>query len=234
MKYKEFTDLDPLLDDFKNCNYVFASAFEENEMINSPIKNALELGVYSLKRVREHEYDLLGQSTKTLYILHKYFPQLTKVISLDVDDCNDTIDRCCKWIKDRGLQVPDINFLQCRSLDFEIEKHFPLGVDFIFLDTSHDDSFPEKIGYKDSGGAGMTYREISYFAPHLSRNGRLFIHDTNNYYVEKSYGNNTAGAIERFITENVGYYSLEHSPNQHGLGEIIRKDSDLYARRKLN
>lgn len=214
----------PTLTDFLNDQLIFWDAFEQNKKINEPIKNILELGVYRIHG--EPNSKLPGQSTKTLMILSNFHP-IDKYISLDIDDCRKTIEMCKNWVEKRGCKVENHKFVQCNSINFDIKKEFPNGLDLIFLDTNHDDNYPEKIGFKNSGGAGMTHKEICYYAPHLNKNGRLFIHDTNHFYVEKKYGYNTSGAIEKFIDENPEFDFREHNSNKHGLGEIFRKDSDI-------
>jgi len=215
-------DIIPTLTDFIDNQLVFWNAFEENKVLNCPIKNVLELGVYRLDYDKKSLFP--GQSTKTLMALSQKY-NIDKFVSLDIDDCSITIDNCKKWLLQYGFVPQNHSFIQCNSVHFDIIKEFPNGIDFIFLDTNHDDNFPERIGYKDAGGAGMTYKEISYYAPHLSINGRLFIHDTKTYYVEKAYGVNTDGAIEKFINENSEFDFHEHNTNIYGLGEIFRKDS---------
>lgn len=212
----------PTLTDFLHDQIVFWDAFEQNKQLGIPIKNVLELGVYRLPG--EPNSELPGQSTKTLMIL-SHFYGLDKFISLDIDDCSSTINNCKKWCEKRGINVKNHQFVQSNSVHLDVKKYFPNGVDFIFLDTNHDDDYPDKIGYKGAGGAGMTFKEICYYAPHLSENGRLFLHDTKNIYVEKGYGLNTGGAVERFITENPEYGFYEHNTNIHGLGQIYRKGS---------
>lgn len=215
----------PTLTDFKENQIVFWRAFDQNRDFGTPIKNVLELGVYRLPG--EPHSDFPGQSTKTLMILNHFYP-LDKFISLDIDDCTSTINNCKKWLHNRGItEVKNHSFVQQNSVEFKVEEHYPDGVDLIFLDTNHDDNYPEKIGYPDSGGAGMTYREICHYAKHLSRNGRMFLHDTHHYYVPKQKGWNTSGAIELFIEENSEFGFHEHDSNNHGLGEIYRLDSDV-------
>lgn len=216
----------PTLTDFLGNQLVFWDAFKKNEEFGTPIKNVLELGVYRLPGEPNSNYP--GQSTKTLMILGAFY-KLDKFVSLDIDDCRSTIEHCKKWCKARDIDVDVHNFVQSNSIHFNVLTEFSNGVDLIFLDTNHDDLYPEKLGYKGSGGAGMTYREICHYAPHLSENGRLFVHDTKHFYVEQAYGVNTAGAIERFIAENPNYGFYEHNTNVHGLGQIYRKGSKVEA-----
>lgn len=218
-------DILPTLTDFKNCQFVFSRAFEQNKSLGTSIKTILELGVFRL--FGGEISDLPGQSTKTLMILSDYY-NVDKFVSVDIDDCTSTIDSCVSWVNKRGISVTNHKFVQCNSLDFDVQREFPNEIDFIFLDTCHDDNYPELLGYDSSVcGAGTTYKEICYYTKHLSKNGRMFIHDTNNFYVEKTYGLNTDGAIIRFLAENDNFVFHEHMPNEHGLGELIRKDSDV-------
>lgn len=215
----ELDRLKPTLTDFRGCERVFYEYFKQNKP-----QNILELGVYNISGVEEKDIDLPGQSTKTLFILHKYFP-VKKYVSLDIDDCLSTITRCKQWLRENNLHsVPDHQFVQCNSLDFKHSNYFDGLVDFIFLDTNHDDSYPIKLGYAGSGGGGMTYKEISHIAPMLSRTGSIFLHDTKNRYVEPKYGYNVDGAVERFLHENSGWMFIEHNPNDNGLGELKRKN----------
>lgn len=208
-------DIIPTLTDFLNDQLIFWEACK-----NNTVKTVLELGVYRLPGEPNSLFP--GQSTKTLMILSDYY-NFDKFISLDIDDCTSTINNCKKWCNERGVNVKNHKFVQSNSLHFDVKKEFPNGVDLIFLDTNHDDTYPEKIGYQNSGGAGMTYREICHYAKHLSKNGKMFLHDTNNYYVPRAYGMNTEGAIQRFIDENKEFGFKEHNSNVHGLGEIFRK-----------
>jgi hypothetical protein len=217
-------DIIPTLTDMKNGQLVFWKAFDQNKSFGTPIKTVLELGIMRLKPSVPHEKP--GQSTKTLISLGAFYG-MDKYVSLDIDNCRCAINFCTKWCKDRGAEVSCHKFVQSNSLEFDVTKEFPNGVDFIFLDTNHDDNYPERIGYPNSGGAGMTYREICYYARHLTKNGRMFVHDTQSHYVPKEYGVNTDGAVTRFIDENSNYLFREHMPNRIGLGEIYRKDSDV-------
>lgn len=210
----------PTLTDFRNNQIVFWNRFEELKNAGTPILNVLELGVYRLPG--DEESHLPGQSTKTLMALSGPYG-VRRHISLDIDDCRKTIERCKKWLAQRGFEAHNHEFVQSNSIHLDVKAHFPDGVDFIFLDTNHDDIYPETLGYKDSGGKGMTFKEISHYAPHLSAHGSLFLHDTKNFYAGKEYGVNTAGAVERFINENPDFYFTEHNTNVHGLGEIRRK-----------
>jgi len=223
-----WNELEQTLTDFKGGNEVFEKIFQINRELGAPIKTILELGVYRIKEEPKSDYP--GQSLKTLLILGNFYKDVEKHISLDIDDCKSTVERCKKWVKKQGLKVHNHKFVQENSVKFNVEKEFPKGIDFIFLDTNHDDTYPEKIGYENSGGAGMTYREICYYAPHITENGHLFMHDTKNYYAERKYGYNTEGAIQKFLDENEGFVFVEHNPNENGLGELIRKDSSLHQK----
>ena len=224
--YFEFIHLKKVLSNFKNCESIFAQAFEHNQELGFPIRTVLELGVYRLPSNSEPFEYFPGQSTKTLFILHKYF-NFEKMVSLDIDDCHGTIQDCKEWCQKLGVPIPPHKFIQSNSIHYNVAVDFPNGVDLIFLDTNHDDDYPEKLGYPSSGGAGMTYQEICHFAPQISRNGQLFLHDTKKFFVEKRYGWNTIGAVERFICENSDFIFIEHNANENGLGQIIRKDSDI-------
>lgn len=222
---KLFTeDIVPTLTDFSKNQFVFWNAFKKNISYKTPIKNVLELGIMRIKP--SVKKDLPGQSLKTLLILGSVY-NVDKHISLDIDDCRNTVEFCKKWVLARGVQPKNHKFVQSNSMDFNVLREFPAGVDLIFLDTNHDDTYPEKLGYKNSGGAGMTYKEICYYAKHLTRNGRLYLHDTKNYYVPRGYGVNTEGAVQRFLDENKNFGFYEHNTNNNGLGEIFRKDSDV-------
>ena len=224
------TDILPTLTDFKGGQLVFWDVFDQNDGLNTPMKNVLELGIMTLKNGAPP--NLPGQSTKTLMALCDFY-NADKHISLDIDDCMDTIQRCAGWVKSRGVVPRGHKFVKSNSMHFDVKKEFPNGVDLIFLDTNHDDNYPMKKlshrsqGHANSGGAGMTYKEICHYAPHLTKNGRLFLHDTMNFYVPKGYGVNTAGAIEKFLDTHSGYAFKEHRPNNNGLGELYRKDSDV-------
>jgi hypothetical protein len=224
------TDMLPTLTDFKGGQLVFWDVFRQNEKLGTPVKNVLELGIMTLKNGAPA--DLPGQSTKTLMALCDFY-KANKHVSLDIDDCTDTTQRCARWVGSRGVSVRGHKFVKSNSIHFNVKSEFPNGVDLIFLDTNHDDNYPMKKlshrpkGHVDAGGAGMTYREICYYAPHLTRNGRLFLHDTMNHYVPKGYGVNTDGAVEKFLDTHKGYAFKEHAPNNNGLGEIYRKDSDV-------
>lgn len=219
-------DIVPTLTDMTNNQYAFWDAFKYENENGTPIKNILELGVMRLMP-GAFSNDLPGQTTKMfMALLHEY--KADKHISLDLDkECKKTIEHCKKWMLERGLKVTKHEFVVCNSVEFNAKHYFPKGVDLILLDTNHDDLYPEKtLGFKGTGGAGMTYKEICYYAPHLSPNGRLFLHDTQMFYVPKGYGVNTQGAIERFLDENPGFGFHEHNKNDIGLGEIFRKDSN--------
>ncbi len=220
-------DIIPTLTDFLHNQMVFWEAFKQNESVGSPIKKVMELGVY---RIHGEPHSLLpGQSTKTLMALGDYY-NVDKFISLDIDDCSSTIELCRKWLEQCGGKLSNHQFVQCNSMHFDVYGSFPNGIDCLFLDTNHDDLYPEKIGFPGSGGAGMTYKEICFYAKHLSPNGRLFLHDTFNDYVETNLelGYNTNGAVYRFIKENNDEFAFyEHNTNRNGLGEIYRKNSAI-------
>lgn len=238
-------DLAKTFTDFAGNQFAFADAFVRNTECGTPIRNMLELGIN--KPRGGFPLAIYGQSTKTLLVLGTMFFADT-LVSLDIDDCKVTTDFCYAWAEEHlAPHVPRVEtvgslwksphhrFVQANSLDFTPEQYFVppgqvfAGLDLIFLDTNHDDSFPEsKLGYKNSGGAGMTYKEICHYAPFLSRNGRLFLHDTKHYYVPRGYGVNTEGAIQRFIDENKDFKFREHDTNAHGLGEIVRADADVW------
>jgi len=220
-------ELLPTLTDFVHNQHVFRKAFEQANQVGMPIKNVLELGVYRLKG--EPSSPFPGQSTKTLMILTDVFP-VDRFISLDIDDCRATIEFCKDWVRQRGINVTNHEFIQSNSIEFKAEVKFPAGIDFIFLDTNHDDTYPERIGYPGSGGPGMTYREICYYAKHLTKNGHFFLHDTKNHYAEVKYGLNTDGAIAKFLDENPQFAFFEHDTNVNGLGELYHKDSDIAKR----
>lgn len=212
----------PTLTDFLHDQLVFWEACEKNKNFGSPIKNVLELGVYRLPGEPNNNYP--GQSTKTLMILNHFY-EFNNFISLDIDDCSGTINNCKKWVRQYGIEVKNHKFVQSNSVHFDAKSEFLNGIDLIFLDTNHDDNYPERIGFKNAGGAGMTYKEICHYAPHLSENGRLFLHDTKAHYVEKELGKNTDGAITKFLLENEEFGFFEHNTNIHGLGQIYRKNS---------
>ena len=210
----------PTLTDFIHDQIVFWDIFEKNKNAGSPIKTVLELGVYRLLDDEGSVYP--GQSTKTLMTLSDFY-NVEKFISLDIDDCNSTINNCKRWVEERGVKVNNHKFVQSNSVHFDVKSEFPNGIDFMFLDTNHDDTYPEKIGYENSGGPGMTYKEICYYAPHLTENGHLFLHDTFNFYVPEADGVNTSGAVKKFIAENPEFDFIEYNTNANGLGEIFRK-----------
>lgn len=213
-------DITDTLTDFIHNQIVFWDTFEKDKIKSTPIKNVLELGVYRLIDEPNSKYP--GQSTKTLFTLCDYY-NVDKFISLDIDNCLSTINNCVNWVQQRNVTIKNHKFIQSNSVHFNIESEFQNGIDLIFLDTNHDDNYPERIGYENAGGAGMTYKEICYYAPHISKNGHMFIHDTKNIYVEEGLGKNTSGAIEKFIMENPEFDFYEHNTNAHGLGEIFRK-----------
>jgi hypothetical protein len=214
-----FEGINKTLTDFKGCEDVFLDIFEKSHSCGRPIKNVLEIGVYQMRNS-----DLPGQSMKTLMILSDLYG-VKKYISIDIDECSSTADRCKKYVSNLGISVQNHKFVQSNSMDFDILSEFPNGVDFIFLDSSHDGDYPEsKLGYENSGGGGMTYREICFYSKHLSEYGHLVLHDTKNYYVPKEYGFNVEGAVQKFIDENKDFKFIEYDPNENGLGEIVRVD----------
>ena len=214
-------DLLPTLTDFLGDQIVFWECCIAAELMGTPIKNVLELGVYRFQGGEVSDFP--GQSTKTLMILNEKY-RFDRFISLDIDDCSSTIETCKKWVGKHGIVPKNHQFIQSNSIDLDIDKYFPNGLDLVFLDSCHDDIYIQTIGYDASAcGAGMTYKEICHYAPKLSPHGKMFCHDTFHHYVPKQYGFNTDGAIERFIDENPEYYFVEHGTNIHGLGEIGRK-----------
>jgi hypothetical protein len=214
-------DLLPTLTDFLGDQIVFWECCIAAELMGSPIKNVLELGVYRFQGGEVSDFP--GQSTKTLMILNEKY-KFDRFISLDIDDCSSTIETCKKWVGKHGIVPKNHQFIQSNSLKFDVKAHFETGCDIIFIDTDHDSGYVKTLGYGDDAcGAGTTYKEICHYAPHLSRNGKMFIHDTAHFYVGKQYGHNTEGAIEKFIDENPEFYFVEHGTNVHGLGEIGRK-----------
>jgi hypothetical protein len=224
----------PTLTDMKGNQFAFWDAFEYSFSKETPIKTILELGIMRLKPGIVN-VDLPGQSTKIFMTLGcKY--GVDKHVSLDIDsECKGTTDRCKSWVSKYGVVVNNHEFVASDSMKYDSSKQFPNGIDLILLDTNHDDDYPEKtLGFKGSGGAGMTYREICRYAPLLSKNGRLFIHDTKMFYVPKGYGVNTEGAVQRFLDENPDYDFVEHARNNVGLGEIFRKDSNVAQQYKKN
>lgn len=222
IKIPEFEALKPFLTDFAGNQYIFQEYFDKRLKMHDSVETVLELGVYQMK----NNVDLPGQSTKTLFLLYYYY-DVGRMVSLDIDDCRVTIDRCKNWFSnqlDFDLDLLDHTFVQLNSLDYDTIKDFPDGIDFIFLDTCHDDDYPDRIGYKGAGGAGMTYKEICKYAPTLTENGSLFLHDTLKTYVPLTYGYNVCGAVKRFIDEQGNDFEyIEHESNQFGLGEIRRK-----------
>jgi hypothetical protein len=150
------------------------------------------------------------------------------MISLDIDPmAAATVERCRSFVKECGYEFDNHFFEVQDSLTYETDEQF----DFIFLDTNHDDNYPERIGVgtKESGGAGTTYKELCKYAELLTPSGRLFIHDTKNFYVPRGYGVNTEGAIKRFLDENPDDFKFrEHNTNTNGLGEIVRADNLIW------
>jgi hypothetical protein len=226
-----YEELPPNLTDFQNNQRVFHDVFVENASLGHPIKNILELGVC---RMNPHfPDDYYGQSTKTLMALMLEFNS-TRMISLDIDaEAEKTSDQCKRWLADRGWQVDSRHDFVCfNSIEYPVLE-FPNGCDFIFLDTNHDDDYPSRLGIQgETGGAGMTYKEICYYADKLAPHGRMFLHDTKNFYVPRAYGVNTEGAIQRFLNENANFVFREHNTNEHGLGELVNVQADAYQKNK--
>lgn len=217
-----YKDLTPLLTDLVNAPGVFHNTFKYSESIGHPIKTVLELGVFTSPSGQPANI-IHGQSTKILLALCDFY-KVEKMISLDINNCLKTVEAARKWLEMRGSSFNNYIFIQSNSLEFDISSHFPNGIDLIFLDTNHDDNYPQRIGISgDTGGAGFTYREICYYAPHLTKHGHMFLHDTKVSYVPQQYGHNTAGAVERFIDEHKHQFQFkEHNINKYGLGEITR------------
>lgn len=137
-----FEKLKPTLTDLSNAESIFKNIYLEIiDRKKSNDINILELGVYSIKRVPEDMKNLPGQSTKILLSLCKSFGY-NNYVSVDVDDCFDTIQHCKQFM---DIDLQDHKYIQSTTLDFDIKKHFPDGIDLIFLDSSHDDDYPSKI-----------------------------------------------------------------------------------------
>lgn len=212
-----YRDIIPTLTDLANDQSAFHEAFKKYS-----IKNVLELGVYWAPGMDEVLY---GQSTKILLALCKEY-NASRMVSVDIDpNASKTIARCKRWLVERDYPLfQNHEFIVSNSIMLDVGKLFPAGADLIFLDTNHDDNYPERIGLgTNTGGAGMTYRELCHYAPFLSEQGSLFIHDTKNYYVPRAYGMNTEGAVQRFLDENPNFTFKEHGLNRHGLGELRHK-----------
>lgn len=224
--YSAFSKIKPFLTDFAGGEEVFKQAFDVNAQLKVPIKTILELGIYRIQG--QPENDLPGQSTKTLMILSNFHP-VEKYVSLDIDDCSSTIARTKWFLKERCQMEPkNHSFVRSSSVEYDVSANFPNGVDFCFIDTSHDDSYvANHLGIPGHDGAGMTYKELCYYANHITKNGRLFMHDTHNFYLPKQYGYNTEGAIQKFLDDYSDFVFVEHNPNGNGLGELIHRDSDV-------
>jgi hypothetical protein len=146
---------------------------------------------------------------------------VSKYLSIDTDDCTDTVKTCGEWLKEIGWAVPRAHSYQTKeSLALDIKAEFPQGVDLVFLDSNHD-WYVNEPQYR--GGAGYTYREICHIAPYLTADGCILLHDTFNHYAQEARGNNVDGAICRFVDENHEWEYIEHRPNGNGLGELRRK-----------
>lgn len=223
-----YKDLLSLLTDLVNAPGVFHNTFKYNKYIGHSIETVLELGVFASPPGKPVNI-IHGQSTKMLLALCRFY-DVQKMVSLDINDCRKTISSCKQWLSDRNCVFDRHEFMQCNSLSFDVSRQFPDGIDFIFLDTNHDDNYPKRIGiHGDTGGAGFTYREICYYASHLTKYGHMFLHDTKVSYVPKKYGHNTAGAIERFMDEyGKDFKFKEHNINKYGLGEITRINSEVW------
>lgn len=221
-----FDKITPYLTDFRGGHNVFRDAFETNARLGCPIRTVLELGIYRISG--EPKSLLPGQSTKTLMILGNHF-SVEKHVSLDIDDCRETIETCKDFLQ-KHCDISPLNhsFVQSSSIDFDVRANFPNGIDFCFIDTSHDDSYvANTLKIPGHDGAGMTYKEFCHYAPHLTENGRLFMHDTHSFYLPKQYGYNTEGALEKFLDDFPQFLYVEHNPNVHGLGELIRLHSKV-------
>ena len=224
-RHPEFRGLRKRLTNFLNCEGVLAEAFKFRSDNGLPFQTLLELGVYQPQKGQKPEYPT-GQSTRSFFILHQYFP-LKKMVSLDIADCRQTISESRQWCLERGVEPPEHEFVQCSSIEYHARRNFAGGlIDFIFLDTNHDDSkYPARIGHAGAGGAGMTYKEICHLVPQLSEHGVLFIHDTNVNFVPRRVGWNTMGAVLEFLDKNPGYTFVEHNPNECGLGQLMREET---------
>lgn len=215
-------DLLGTLTDFAGGQHVFHAAFRRNLDAGEPIRRVLELGVCRPQPGGGFPLKMYGQSTKTLMALSAEYG-VTEMVSLDLDSCQITTDFCLDFVTER-FKAPALHvFEQGESLKYRPTEDF----DFIFLDTNHDDNFGERVlGLEsETGGAGHTYRELVHFSSFLSPFGRMFIHDTKNYYVPRAYGVNSEGAIQQFLDEHDGWVFREHEPNSNGLGELVRKEA---------
>lgn len=210
------------LTDFAGGQHVFHAAFRRNDEVGHPVHRVLELGVCRPQPGGGFPLKMYGQSTKTLMALSAEY-NVEEMVSLDIDECHVTTDFCFDFVAER-FKAPALHaFEQIESLKYKPTEDF----DFIFLDTNHDDNFAERVLGRESatGGAGHTYRELAHFSSFLSPFGRMFIHDTKNFYVPRAYGVNSEGAIQQFLDEHAGWIFREHSPNENGLGELVRQEA---------
>lgn len=139
---KDFDKIRPTLTDLENCEDIFLQIYSNivDRKTSSDV-NILELGVYSIKRVSQDMKNLPGQSTKILMSLCNSLGY-NKYVSVDVDDCLDTIEHCQNFM---DIKLDNHTFVQSTTLDFDVEKYFSNGLDLIFLDSSHDDDFPSRL-----------------------------------------------------------------------------------------
>lgn len=220
-KEKRILDIiTPYLGGFLNNEVIFKEAMIQNQEIHRPINTILELGVHT-----GEDINFGGQSTKALYYLYNIIG-FKKLYSLDLDPfCINTIKLIQTKFLNNNLSIPKHEFISCNSIEYYPEINF----DLIFIDTNHDSSVT--LTYcedKNLCGEGFTFKEIMHYQKMLTQNGRIFLHDTRNFYVPIAYGNNVEGACVRFINENPEWAYIEHNTNKHGLGELIRKDSDIF------
>lgn len=206
------------------AQHIWLEAFKDNSELGYPIDTVLELGVYYLPGT-----NLPGQSVKILQTINRLYP-FSKMISVDIDPrCAETIKECENYL---GFEFENHKFIASESLRFSPPTKDTFDaweIDFIFLDTNHDDDYPARLGFPESTcGKGYTYRELDYFTRFLARNGRMFIHDTFEKYLPDEIGVNTKGAIELFIKKHPQFVFKEHNPNKHGLGEILHRDSEIH------
>ena len=211
----------PYLTNFLNNEIVFKKAFEENAIIRDNIKNVLELGVHHGENPMYG-----GQSTKAFYWIYNEIGY-ENLYSLDLaEECSHTIELIKEmFLAEEGAKIPPHHFIIENSIEYSPDIKF----DFIFLDTNHDSiCLPVYHGEAQHGGEGFTFQEITKYTNLLTPNGRFFLHDTKEFYADKKLGFNVEGAIVKFIRENNNWAFIEHNTNQHGLGELINIDSDVY------